>query len=292
MAITCFCMAGLLLIAALAITIIRQSANEQPTVRQETAGYMTDRTEETEAAAWFREEPQTEEIKTGFQIIGADRYYYDSNGKPVTGFKVIDGDTYYFDSNGVMQTGYCWIQGEEYLFSNTGRAQTGWSTRNGEQYYYIDGKLARNTSIEEYNNIYYFGNNGQVTNICYRYVNSVWSDERFSFEGSGGSVNRVYYCILQEPIENCISLDFATEIGNVTNNISLDGTWVVCLRINGHWKQYRDTFTVENHRGSTTIVFDEPVTFDAFTTYRGNAARTSVSYNFAPSVTNVLVSCE
>ena len=62
-----------------------------------------------------------------FEVIGNQRYYFDSNGYMVTGWQCISGQWYYFDSNGFYQTGEHFINGEYYYFNNQGIMQTGYA---------------------------------------------------------------------------------------------------------------------------------------------------------------------
>ena len=62
-----------------------------------------------------------------FEVIGNQRYYFDSNGYMVTGWKCIYGQWYYFDSNGFYQTGERFINGEYYYFNSQGIMQTGYA---------------------------------------------------------------------------------------------------------------------------------------------------------------------
>ena len=62
-----------------------------------------------------------------FEVIGNQRYYFDSYGYMVTGWKCISGQWYYFDSNGFYQTGEHFINGEYYYFNSQGIMQTGYA---------------------------------------------------------------------------------------------------------------------------------------------------------------------
>ena len=62
-----------------------------------------------------------------FEVIGNQKYYFDSNGYMVTGWQCISGQWYYFDSNGFYQTGEHFINGEYYYFNNQGIMQTGYA---------------------------------------------------------------------------------------------------------------------------------------------------------------------
>jgi glucan-binding YG repeat protein len=62
-----------------------------------------------------------------FEVIGNQKYYFDSNGYVVTGWQCISGQWYYFDSNGFYQTGEHFINGEYYYFNNQGIMQTGYA---------------------------------------------------------------------------------------------------------------------------------------------------------------------
>ena len=62
-----------------------------------------------------------------FEVIGNQRYYFDSYGYMVTGWKCISGQWYYFDLNGFYQTGEHFINGEYYYFNSQGIMQTGYA---------------------------------------------------------------------------------------------------------------------------------------------------------------------
>ena len=106
----------------------------------------------------------------------AGTYITDENGKVKTGFQSIGSDTYYFNEKGVMQKGITEVEGSRYLLGITsgklyknglatitsgetagtyitdenGKVQTGWIDYNGEKYYADEsGKLLNGVQIIE-----------------------------------------------------------------------------------------------------------------------------------------------
>ena len=94
------------------------------------------------------------EMKTGWQSINGNYYYFASNGKMTTGWLTLSGKKYYFAASGVrltgtqtisgqiyyfnpeMKTGVQTINGKKYYFASTGVRQTGMQTIGGEKYYF------------------------------------------------------------------------------------------------------------------------------------------------------------
>ena len=105
-----------------------------------------------------------EKVKTGWVQVGADYYYYDSDGKLVTGWTEIDGSHYYLDpeKDGKMITGWQQIGGNWYYFNQWGKMVTGWIQISGKWYYFNQwGKMVTGW-VQISGKWYYFNSNGAM----------------------------------------------------------------------------------------------------------------------------------
>lgn len=74
---------------------------------------------------------------TGWNEIGAKKYYFDSTGKMQTGWKVINGKTYYLKESGEKVEGWVSKDNNWHFLNSEGEVKSSWITYNGV-YYYID----------------------------------------------------------------------------------------------------------------------------------------------------------
>ena len=105
-----------------------------------------------------------EKLKTGWVQVGADYYYYDSDGKLVTGWTEIDGSHYYLDpeKDGKMITGWQQIGGNWYYFNQWGKMVTGWIQISGKWYYFNQwGKMVTGW-VQISGKWYYFNSSGAM----------------------------------------------------------------------------------------------------------------------------------
>ena len=103
-------------------------------------------------------------VVTGWVQVGADYYYYDSNGKLVTGWTEIDGSHYYLDpeKDGKMITGWQQIGGNWYYFNQWGKMVTGWIQISGKWYYFNQwGKMVTGW-VQISGKWYYFNSSGAM----------------------------------------------------------------------------------------------------------------------------------
>ncbi len=106
--------------------------------------------------------------QTGWVTLGDDKYYYDSNEKPVTGWQTISGSKYYFNGSGVMQTGIQTISGSKYYFYPDGKLAISVSIVVGPMQYTIDsrGVVVNEISTQISNNDL----GTQIANFALKYV--------------------------------------------------------------------------------------------------------------------------
>ncbi|WP_415275074.1 M14 family zinc carboxypeptidase [Clostridium perfringens] len=96
-----------------------------------------------------------DKIKSGWQEIEGNWYYFNSNGNMKTGWEEINGYWYYFNSDGVMQTGWQEIGGKWYYFRPDGNMRVGWEKINGYWYYFgSDGSMQ--TGWQEVGGTWYY----------------------------------------------------------------------------------------------------------------------------------------
>ena len=103
-------------------------------------------------------------VVTGWVQVGADYYYYDSDGKLVTGWTEIDGSHYYLDpeKDGKMITGWQQIGGNWYYFNQWGKMVTGWIQISGKWYYFNQwGKMVTGW-VQISGKWYYFNSSGAM----------------------------------------------------------------------------------------------------------------------------------
>lgn len=71
-----------------------------------------------------------------------NKYFTDSNGKPLKHLKYINGDTYFFDDNGIMKKGLIKYKDRLYYFDSDGKLKTNWVYINGDWYYFSSGPFS------------------------------------------------------------------------------------------------------------------------------------------------------
>ncbi|HAT4134553.1 cell wall-binding protein [Clostridium perfringens] len=121
-----------------------------------------------------------DKIKSGWQEIEGNWYYFNSNGNMKTGWKEINGYWYYFNNDGIMQTGWQEIGGKWYYFRADGNMRVGWEKINGYWYYFgSDGSMQ--TGWQEVGGIwYYFRPDGNMK-TGWEEINGYW----YYFNGNG-----------------------------------------------------------------------------------------------------------
>ncbi|WP_415334711.1 M14 family zinc carboxypeptidase [Clostridium perfringens] len=121
-----------------------------------------------------------DKIKSGWQEIEGNWYYFNSNGNMKTGWEEINGYWYYFNNNGIMQTGWQEIGGKWYYFRPDGNMRVGWEQINGYWYYFgSDGSMQ--TGWQEVGGIwYYFRPDGNMK-TGWEEINGYW----YYFNGDG-----------------------------------------------------------------------------------------------------------
>lgn len=98
-----------------------------------------------------------DKIKSGWQEIEGNWYYFNSNGNMKTGWEEINGYWYYFNNDGIMQTGWQELGGTWYYFRTDGNMKVGWEEIDGKWYYFAtDGVLETNKVVGDW----YVNNDG------------------------------------------------------------------------------------------------------------------------------------
>ncbi|EJT6496002.1 cell wall-binding protein [Clostridium perfringens] len=134
-----------------------------------------------------------DKIKSGWQEIEGNWYYFNSNGNMKTGWEEINGYWYYFNNDGIMQTGWQEIGGKWYYFRPDGNMRVGWEQINGYWYYFgSDGSMQTGwqevggiwyyfrpdgnmkTGWEEINGYWYYFNNDGVMQTGWQEIGGVW----------------------------------------------------------------------------------------------------------------------
>ncbi|WP_322381088.1 M14 family zinc carboxypeptidase [Clostridium perfringens] len=121
-----------------------------------------------------------DKIKSGWQEIEGNWYYFNSNGNMKTGWEEINGYWYYFNNDGIMQTGWQELGGKWYYFRPDGNMRVGWEEINGYWYYFgSDGSMQ--TGWQEVGGIwYYFRPDGNMK-TGWEEINGYW----YYFNGDG-----------------------------------------------------------------------------------------------------------
>ncbi|WP_322385806.1 M14 family zinc carboxypeptidase [Clostridium perfringens] len=121
-----------------------------------------------------------DKIKSGWQEIEGNWYYFNSNGNMKTGWEEINGYWYYFNSDGVMQTGWQEIGGKWYYFRPDGNMRVGWEKINGYWYYFGSNGSMQTGWQEVGGTWYYFRPDGNMK-IGWEEINGYW----YYFNGDG-----------------------------------------------------------------------------------------------------------
>ena len=101
-----------------------------------------------------------------------NKYFTDSNGKPLKHLKYINGSTYFFDDNGIMKKGLIKYKDRLYYFDSDGKEKTTWVYINKDWYYFMPqpatiikdiNDISKNSNYEYGQAIY----NENLNNIIY-----------------------------------------------------------------------------------------------------------------------------
>ena len=103
-------------------------------------------------------------IRTGWQTINGNRYYYDENGTALRGRQIIDGQAYSFDDTGKLRTGAFTLDDENYCADETGVLQSGWYGDGvNRRYYDLDSfAMVRGGRYTIDGDTYFFAEDGSV----------------------------------------------------------------------------------------------------------------------------------
>ena len=114
-------------------------------------------------------------IKTGWQKIDNEWYYYDTKGKVTTGWQKIDGKWYYMNSKGVRQTGWQKIDGQKYYLNSDGIMATGWLLLD-KNWYYLNGSGVMLTGWIMLGNTWYYLNSPSGIMAADTWIDSYYVD--------------------------------------------------------------------------------------------------------------------
>lgn len=99
-------------------------------------------------------------VKSRFEVIDGNTYYFNESEYRVTGLQTIDSKKYYFTDDGVMQTGWQTIDSKKYYFNDEGVMHTGWLKLNGKYYYFKETGQMVTGRYKIGNKWYTFNSNG------------------------------------------------------------------------------------------------------------------------------------
>lgn len=127
--------------------------------------------------------PETGYMATGWQQIGADRYYFDTDGVRLVGWQTIGDKLYYLGNDGKLSFGWQQIDGKRYYFTEDGAMATGWQTVDGKRTYFSEEGVALTGWQQLDGKLYFLTATGQTL--------SGWTDLdgiRFCFHEDGSVV--------------------------------------------------------------------------------------------------------
>lgn len=139
-------------------------------------------------------------VKTGWQTINGEKYYFNKDGSMHIGWLKYGGEYYYFRVNGVMHTGSLKKNGKYYYFRKNGtrlsgwlqvgsklfyyklngERLTGWLQKNGKKFYFKTNGEMHTGWLKRSGKYYYFKENGQMVTGRYK-IGNKW----FTFDSNG-----------------------------------------------------------------------------------------------------------
>ena len=148
----------------------------------------------------FSEQMTITVVKTGWQTINGEKYYFDKDGTMHIGWLKYGGEYYYFRVNGVMHTGSLkkngkyfyfrkdgtrlsgWLQvgGKIFYYKLNGERLTGWLQKNGKKFYFKTNGEMLTGWLQVKGKLYYFKENGQMVTGRYK-IGNKW----FTFDSNG-----------------------------------------------------------------------------------------------------------
>ena len=148
----------------------------------------------------FSEQMTVTVVKTGWQTINGEKYYFDKDGTMHIGWLKYGGEYYYFRLNGVMHTGSLkkngkyfyfrkdgtrlsgWLQvgGKIFYYKLNGERLTGWLQKNGKKFYFKTNGEMHTGWLQVKGKLYYFKENGQMVTGRYK-IGNKW----FTFDSNG-----------------------------------------------------------------------------------------------------------
>ena len=234
-------------------------------------------------------------MQIGWLEAADNIYYLNADGIMQTNWQTIDGKTCFFNEYGIMEKGLQTIDSNQYYFEDNGELHTGWLNLNGhtyycspskngaiakgkwtigtDHYYFLeDGTMATGNLQESQNILYCMNEKGQFqySDRTLSQVYCEWATEQVSFLNRAGGPTWSTPQILNNPLENVISLQITVRIEKMDYG-KCDGEWQVHIRtLDGAWNRI-GFFRVENGTGVFNIEFNEPISLEAFvcTCYEG-----------------------
>lgn len=117
--------------------------------------------------------PNIDSKKRGWQKVGSDWVYYDSQGHLTTGWLLIGQTWYYLRDSGVMATGWEFVKGSYYYLDASGAMRTGWLKQNGH-WFHLGPSGAMSTGwLYDYGSWYYLHESG-IMATGWEQVKGIW----------------------------------------------------------------------------------------------------------------------
>ena len=123
---------------------------------------------------------KTPQLKTGWQKVDGQWYYYDAAGEVCTGWTKVGKSWYYLGTDGAMTTGWKKVGKSWYYMNSSGVMQTDWQKIGGKWYYLgTNGVMwTKWQQIDE--KWYYFGTDGKMV-TGWKQISEKW----YYFNSSG-----------------------------------------------------------------------------------------------------------
>ena len=123
---------------------------------------------------------KTPQLKTGWQKVDGQWYYYDAAGEVCTGWTKVGKSWYYLGTDGAMTTGWQKVGKSWYYMNSSGVMQTDWQKIGGKWYYLGTNGVMRTKWQQIDEKWYYFGTDGKMV-TGWKQISEKW----YYFNSSG-----------------------------------------------------------------------------------------------------------